>query len=265
MTVSIVWRAVIFLMTVAAMSWSAMLHADDKPVSVRVGGYQFEPFVEGTGGLSVALARFLSEQQTSYQFEFIEIPARRRYDLLTSGKIDMVFFELPLWGWNGYADEIVTSSPLVRGYEVFVARRDHPLGQEVFTALHKRKIALTFGYHYAFVGLSSDPDAIRANYDVVFAQEQLHALRHLMGGNVDLAVVNDMFLAQQIKDTPALQDTLRVGERVDQRYELPILLRRNAPISVSELNAILAQVKTDGRLRAFLLAQEVPASAILAE
>lgn len=241
------------------------VRADDKPIPVRVGGYQFEPFVEGSGGLSIAFAKFLSEQQNNYRFEFMEIPARRRYDLLMSGKIDMIFFELPLWGWNEQADDIVTSTPLIRGQEVFVARRDHPLGLAVFDALHKRRIALTFGYHYAFAGLASDPDDIRARYNVVFAQQQLYTLRHLVSGNADLAVLNDMFLARQIENNASLADILRVGERVDQRYELPVLMRRGGPISVKALNEILEQLKADGRFSAFLADNDAPASATLPE
>jgi ABC-type amino acid transport substrate-binding protein len=240
-------------------------NTEDKVVPVKVGGYQFEPFVEGTGGLSVAFARFLSEQQNLYRFEFMEIPARRRYELLMSGKIDMIFFELPLWGWNEVADHIVTSTPLIRGSEVFVARRDHPLGREVFDALHKRRIALTFGYHYAFAGLTADPDDIRARFNVVFAQQQLYTLRHLVSGNADLAVLNDMFVARQMETDGALSDVIRVGERVDQRYELPILMRRNGPISAGALNEILATLRQNGRFSAFLASQDTPASATLPE
>lgn len=236
---------------------------EGKVVPVKVGGYQFEPFVEGTGGLSVAFARFLSEQQNHYRFEFMEIPARRRYELLMSGKIDMIFFELPLWGWNELADDIVTSTPLIRGREVFVARRDHPLGREVFDSLHKRRIALTFGYHYAFAGLTADPDDIRARYDVVFAQQQLYTLRHLVSGNADLAVLNDMFVARQMETDDALSDVIRVGERVDQRYELPVLMRRNGPISVGALNGILETARKNGRFAAFLASHDTPTSATL--
>ena len=263
MVVRSVWRSVVLAIGLTVFSGGAMLRAEDKPVPVKVGGYQFEPFVEGSDGLSAAFARFLSEQQTGYQFEFVKIPARRRYDLLVSGKIDMIFFELPLWGWSELADEIVTSTPLIKGQEIFVARRDHPLGRDVFDGLHKRRIALTFGFHYAFAGLTSDPDEIRARYNVVFAQEQLHTLRHLIGGNVDLAVLNDLFLARQLEVEPTLADVLRIGERVDQRYELPVLMRRNGPVSQKRMNDLLAKVIEDGRFARFLAEQETPASAIM--
>ncbi|WP_155860013.1 substrate-binding periplasmic protein [Kordiimonas gwangyangensis] len=265
MIVRLVWRSVVLAIGLTVFSCGAMLRADDEAVPVKVGGYQFEPFVEGSGGLSVAFAKFLSEQQAGYQFEFVKIPARRRYDLLVSGKIDMIFFELPLWGWSELADEIVTSTPLIKGQEVFVARRDNPLGRDVFDALHKRRIALTFGFHYAFAGLTSDPDEIRARYDVVFAQQQLYTLRHLISGNADLAVLNDLFLARQLETEPELGDVLRVGERVDQRYELPVLMRRNGPVSQRQMNDLLAKVMEDGRFARFLAEQEAPASAIMQE
>ncbi|WP_262689936.1 substrate-binding periplasmic protein [Kordiimonas aestuarii] len=229
--------------------------ADDKPTRVQVGGYQFEPFVEGQGGLSVAFARFLNERQNSYIFDFVEIPARRRYELLTSGRIDMIFFEMPLWGWTDVAAEIETTIPLIRGREVFVSRVDHPLRQQVFDELQKRKIAVTFGYHYAFSGFESDPDDMREKFDLVFSQSQRHTLRHVLAGNADIAVVNDAFLARELKTNAGLTDKILMADRVDQRYELPLLLRRDSPVELKALNNILAKVISDGSFNTFMASQ----------
>ncbi|MEX0300365.1 MAG: ABC transporter, partial [Kordiimonas sp.] len=62
------------------------------------GGYAFEPFVEGTIGVSPGFVALLNSNQREYRFEFVEIPAQRRYRLLEEGKIDAIFFEMLQWG-----------------------------------------------------------------------------------------------------------------------------------------------------------------------
>ena len=232
--------------------FTSALLADDAPVRVRVGGYQFEPFVEGEKGVSIAFVKFLNARQNRYVFEFVEIPARRRYELLADGKIDMVFFEMPLWGWTDIAGKVETTTPLVRGSDVMVSREDHPLGSQVFDELQKRKIAVTFGYHYGFSGFSADPDHIRTKFNVIFAKTQRHALKHVLTGNADIAIVSDAFLDNETREQPALAATLRIADRVDQRYELPLLVRRMGPIGAGALNQILTEVIADGSFGRFL-------------
>ncbi len=219
--------------------------------SVVVGGYQFEPFVEDEGGVSPNFAAMLNEAQTEFLFEFIHIPAKRRYEQLADGKIDMMFFEMPVWGWAEVASHVDTSAPILSGREFFVSRVGHKLGDTVFRDLNERRIAITFGYHYAFLGFNAEPEQIRSRYDVVFANQQRFTLRHMLMGNADVAIVNDAFLRRSIDENPKLADRLMVSPFGDQRYELPIMLRKGGPVSLDALRTLLARLSADGTLKSF--------------
>lgn len=219
--------------------------------SVVVGGYQFEPFVEGDYGVSPNFAALLNENQTEFLFEFMHIPAKRRYEQLVDGKVDMLFFEMPVWGWAKVASHVDTSPPILSGREVLVSRASHQLGEAVFRDLTERRIAVTFGYHYAFLGFNTESETIRARYEVVFANQQRFTLRHMLMGNADIAIVNDIFLRQAISTDPGLADRVMVAPFADQNYELPILLRKGGPVSAEALSSLLTTMNAKGILKSF--------------
>lgn len=224
-------------------------------IPVVVGGYQFEPFVEENGGVSRALVAFLNKAQDTYDFQFLEIPARRRYDLMDEGKLDALFFEMMVWGWENRADLVATTPTVLTGSELFVARKDAASGADdtdgLFDDMYGKRLALTLGYHYGFAEFNADPDYLRENYDVIFSEYQRYTLRHVLAGTADLAVVNDSYLDRAFQKDEALRDRIIVSPTPDQCYALPVMVRKGGPIPLADMTALLARLKASGELAAF--------------
>lgn len=231
---------------------TASAYADhENTVVVRVGGYPFEPFVEDEQGITVEFLELLNRSQDQIHFDMISIPSQRRYELMRREVIDAVFFEMPVWGWQNYEADIAVSSPILRGTEIFVARREEG-GKEAMFNLHpERKVAVTLGYHYAFANFRSDQNHIRSVVDAVFAEKISQTLRYLRSGAVDLAVMSDIFLLSQYQRAPHLKSELAIGPIADHDYSLPVIVHKNAPITAQQIDDLVEQLQRSGELEAF--------------
>jgi ABC-type amino acid transport substrate-binding protein len=223
----------------------------NQKVVVKVGGYDFEPFVENEHGITPAFLALLNNLQDEYQFEFVHIPAQRRYSILTEGHIDAIFFEMPRWGWEGIRDQIEITKPLLRAKEAFYARANHPAGAEVFARLEDKKLALTLGFHYAFADFNSDQAYIRERFNASFAPTQRVALRMMLAGSADLVIMSDIFLYRELARNPALKNQLIRSPNADQTYALPLMVRKAGPVSVSYLEGLLEMAREKGLLTEF--------------
>lgn len=224
--------------------------------TVIVGGYQFEPFVDVTGGVAPKFLQLLNDRQDQFEFRFLEIPARRRYSLMQAGKVDMILFEMLAWGWEDKAALVAVTPPLLSGAEVFISRaEDYRQDPQIFERLQSKKLALTLGYHYGFAGFNANPDFLKKTYDVVLSDFQRYTLRHVLVGSADLAVVNEAFLERAFIQAPDLRYRLKVSPKPDQQYRLPVMVRKNGPISEADVVALLHQLEKSGELRAFFEAE----------
>lgn len=220
-------------------------------IIVKVGGYPFEPFVDGEDGVTPAFLKELNKRQSAVRFEFVPVPSQRRYELLRRGVVDAFFFEMPVWGWQTLAEDITTTRAILRGSEVLVARRQDRLSEDVFRLSPERKVALTLGYHYAFADFMADQAYIGTKVDAVFGETIGQTLRYLRSGAADLAIMSDIFLYREFMRNPALKEQLTLGPDPDQTYALPLLVRNAAPVKAAELDALLATMYADGSLQAF--------------
>ncbi|TNE67728.1 MAG: transporter substrate-binding domain-containing protein [Alphaproteobacteria bacterium] len=239
------------LLLAMALAVVAPVRADE----VTVGGYQFEPFVDGDAGLTPDLIALLNSVQHKHHFNFLTIPSQRRYELMRTGKIDMVMFEMADWGWADEHVEVETTPAILSGHEAFVARRaDWDTSQSPADRL-KHRMALTLGYHYAFAGYNADQQFLKSRYDVVFAETQTKVLKHLVAGDVDIAIVSDLFLTTAMRTDPTLAAQVMAVSPPDQHYDLAFLTRTPGPVSAAELSGMLDSLKASGQLKAFFEAR----------
>lgn len=210
-----------------------------EPITVTVGGYPFEPFVDAHFGITPGFASLLNSHQQIYRFEFVDIPAQRRYELMQAGKIDALFFEMIRWGWRDYADVVSVTAPILAGREVFVALKEMQNVEATLAAPTEHTMALTLGYHYSFANYNSDQAYLRANFKVIFAEKQRTALKYLMTGRADVALASEIFLHHEYLRNTDLRQKLRIADKSDQTYELPLMIRRGGQINVAIIEGIL--------------------------
>jgi ABC-type amino acid transport substrate-binding protein len=220
-------------------AWAATL--------VKVGAYEFPPFVEGRRGVTHDLVALLNEVQSDYRFVVTATSARRRYQDFDRGAFDLMFFESLQWGWEGRP--IDSTPPYLRGDgEVYVALAAPGRDQSFFERLSARSLVVVNGYHYGFADYVSDKDQLRKRFDITFADTPEAMLRMLFAGRAEVAVVTRSYLdAYRMRDPKQVPELL-VSERFDQLYAHAALLRKGGPISATTLDGLIKTLDRTGRL-----------------
>lgn len=218
---------------------------------VRVGGYEFPPFVEaGPKGLALDLVDALNQAQADYEFRFVPVSARRRYADLQDGRFDVMFFESPDWEWAAKGLPVDFSTVFLRGGEVFIAQAEPGRGQEYFDDLRGKRLVGILGYHYGFAGFDADPQRLAREFNMKLVGSHSSSIEMVALGRMDVAVVTDAYLWAYLARNPAVKDKLLVSDRHDQIYNHRALVRRGGPITVERVNALLADLEKSGKLGA---------------
>lgn len=221
------------------------------PVAVVVAGYEFEPYVTASGGLTPDLVAFLNEAQTDYHFEFLQIPAQRRYRMMETGKVDAIFFEMPRWGWVESGAAVDATPVVMNDAEIFVARREQATTPGFFDFIANRRIAAVHGFHYRFAGFEADSATLNSKFNMQLVSSQSAVMRLVEAGSAEVGIVARSFLIGEMLQRPALLNAILVSPDVDQIFRLPVVVRRGGPISAEALTALFQKLHDDGRLPHF--------------
>lgn len=222
---------------------------------VGVGAYNFPPYVEKPDssvptGLLPDLLDLLNAEQSRYHFVLVPTSVTRRYRDMASGRIDMMLFESPEWGWKGTPHQLLALN--IDDAEVYVALRRPGRGQDYFDSLQGKRLALYSGYHYGFAGFNADREFLRNTYHAQFSYSHDSNLQMVLHDRADIAVVTRSFLDIFRAQHPQQAAQLLVSDKTDQIYRHQVLLRPQAPISLEEFAALLEQVRASGKLPALL-------------
>lgn len=220
---------------------------------VRVGGYEFPPFVESDAGgkhsgLTLDMIAALNAAQSKYEFTFVPVSARRRYADLQEGRFDAMFFESPEWGWMGKSYPVDFSNVFLRGGEVFITQAQAGRGQDFFADIKGKRIVGILGYHYGFANFEGDPDALTKQFSIKLVNSHRSSIEMVAAGRTDVAVVTDAYLWSYLKKNPGAADKVLVSDRYDQIYNHRIMVRRGGPVDAAAINALLADLDKAGTL-----------------
>lgn len=236
--------AFLFALLLAFPAWSREV--------VRVGGYEFAPYVEIQGekptGLTIELIEQLNRVQDRFDFQFELTSPRRRYEDFSSGRIDLIFFESPEWGWTTRGIKFGSTREFLRDSEVFVALAADGRDERYFATLSGRSIAGIYGYHYAFAKFNDDPKILEQDYRMSLVYSNFASIQLVLSGRVDLAIVTRSYLDRFLREDPQAAARLLVSKRTDQVYSLRALVRDKASISADEVEALLAKLRKRGTL-----------------
>lgn len=219
---------------------------------VRVGGYEFSPYVEIENqqptGLTIELLKALNRIQDRYDFQFEFTSPRRRYEDFASGRIDVIFFESPEWGWTSRGIKFTSTREFMRDGEVFVALAAPGRDERFFASLAGRTIAGIYGYHYAFAGFNDDPAVLERDFRMSLVYSNYASIQLVLSGRTELAIVTRSYLDRFLRASPKTAPRLLVSKRIDQVYSLRALVGEQARISADELEALLATLRQRGTL-----------------
>lgn len=222
----------------------SFVSAADK-ISIRVGGYNFPPFVEqdGQAGMVNDLLKKLNSSQEKFQFIFVSTSANRRYRDLKDKKMDLIFFEDESWSWDGPDTPHLKTGVIVNGGEMFVALNKDSRDQKYFDSFNRKKIRGIFGYHYNFANMKTDPELLRKK-GISLGQSNEENLKDLFDERIDVIVMNSFVIEKKLKEDPTLKDKLLISTKKDQTYQLRVMLNPQSPISAEEIEKLtLANLK----------------------
>ncbi len=220
---------------------------------VKVGGYEFGPFVnlDAAGkpdGLTFALIETLNRYQDRFTFQVVLTSPNRRYKDFEDHKFDVIFFESPDWGWAEKKLPVDASQVFLDGGEQYIALAKPGRGQDYFAHLAEKRMVGILGYHYGFAGFESDPAELAKKFRMTLVNDNAASIEMILKDRGDVAVVTDSYLKRYLTSHPGTADKLLVSERLDQRYAHRALVRRDAAITVADLNRLLAAMDKDQTL-----------------
>lgn len=218
---------------------------------VRVLAYPFPPFLneDMQTGLTIDLIALLNETQSKFVFDLNIRSPKRRYRGLSQGKHDMIFFEMPQWGWKDKGINFSTTKEIMRGGEVYIAAQKRGRGQAYFQNLKNKSISAHFGYHYGFAGFNSNRKWLQKNFKIGLHTSHERIIDLVAKEKVDIGVVTLSYLKQYLRSHPMAASKLLISERFDQIYSLPAMVSGESVISVKEFEALLNQLKKTGALQ----------------
>jgi ABC-type amino acid transport substrate-binding protein len=240
------------LLLAALVPWIAALWASGAHAAqeVRIGAAHFPPYVvhpeQGRNeGLLPSLIEQLNQVQTQWHFVLVPTSIARRYQDFERGRVDMAIFENPLWGWQRIKHSAVDLG--LEDAEVFVTLKQGN-DQDFFADLNGKRMALFYGYHYAFADFDANPQYLLRRFNAVLTYSHESNLMMVVRKRADIAMVTQSFLSDFIARNPDIGAQLLVSQRVDQIYRHYALIRPGAPISAEEFTALMQQMHASGRL-----------------
>jgi polar amino acid transport system substrate-binding protein len=219
---------------------SAPLMAASNVMIVKVGGYNFPPFVENDGkaGMVANLIEKLNVSQKKIKFIFVVTSANRRYRDFKDRKFDTILFEDENWGWRTAGVSYKKSSVILNGGELYVALNKPNRGQSYFDSFDGKKVRAIFGYHYNFANMKTDPEILRKK-GVSLGSSNEDNLKDLLKGRVDIVVINSFMVEQYLKNHKNLISRFLISQKKDQVYNLRFLINSKAPVSPKKLEQLI--------------------------
>lgn len=220
---------------------------------VRVGAAHFPPYIVrpergiDTGLLPQLLAA-LNQLQSDYQFVMVPTSIVRRLRDFEQGRVDMVMFENPAWGWQETSYSAVDMG--LEDAEVFIAKQQPDRDQTYFDDLNGKRLALLTGYHYAFAGFNPDPRHLIDRFNATLTYSHESNMLMVMRGRADVALITRSNMIELLGRYPQFRGKVMVSERVDQIYHHYALLRPQAPIQSSAFAQMMQNLRDNGQLRA---------------
>ncbi|MES3020652.1 MAG: transporter substrate-binding domain-containing protein [Pseudomonadota bacterium] len=207
---------------VATDSWGQLMYLDKKNVPSGV------------------LADFVNKMnvvQDKFGFELVIYPRLRVDSAFIAKEADV--YPLRTMAWTKPALNLLPTKTILTSGDVYFARRNNRFGgAKVFQNLREKNIAGVRGYHYELFDNNPDEAYLRKHFKVYLFGGNEQVVRFVVGDRADVGIVPEVILARYLED-PKMRAQIIVGPEPDSVVELSNLVRRDGPISVEQMNAIV--------------------------
>ncbi|SFU83804.1 amino acid ABC transporter substrate-binding protein, PAAT family [Pseudoduganella namucuonensis] len=217
---------------------------------VKVGGYEFPPFVDKTAGstsLTLDLIAALNTFQKKYHFQFVDTSSKRRFINFDEKKYDLIFFEALEWGWQGKAIE--ATDAIMHGGTVYITRADKSKDQRYFDDFKGKTIWGILGYHYGFANFNADHEFLKKTFNAHMTTSHDGLIEAAVTGRADISVVVKEYLQIYLSKHPEVHKKILVSKKFDAVNSYTILVRKGINPDVAELNKLLSDMENAGILK----------------
>lgn len=207
---------------VATESWAQLMYLDQK---------------NAPQGVLADFVHRMNEVQDKFKFELAIFP-RLRLDQEFMGKQADVY-PLRTVAWTRPELGLLPTRTILISGDLYFARAGNRFGgAKVFDDIGKKKIAGVRGYHYQLFNNNADEAYIKKNFNAYLVASNEAVVNFVLADRADVGIIPEVIMANYLAD-PRMRDKLLVGERYDSRVELSNLVRKDGPISVDDMNAIV--------------------------
>lgn len=215
---------------------------------VKVGGYNFPPYVELTdgkaSGLTPDLIALMNAFQSDCRFVFVPTTPLTRYKDFAEGAFDAIFFERKEWGWQ--KSPVNPSGEFLKDSEVYIARAGPNKTQAYFNSLKGRPLVGYLGYHYPIAGFVTDPARLLKEFNLRVTGSHEENVRAVLEDRADAAIVTRSYVIRYLRDHPALIPRLLISDKIEQEYKHTLLVRDDSPGLMREIMEILSALERAG-------------------
>ena len=213
---------------VATEPWDTLVYADAKNVP---------------RGEIVDFVRRMNQVQSKFRFDLVLYPRLRLNKVFIDKQADVYPFRTVAWTEKELG--LLQTRTIINSGDVYFARRaNHYGGQAVFKNLKERLIAGVSGYHYVLFDNNPSEAYIKKNFKATLLNSNEAVVQFVLADRADVGIVPEMILARYLAE-PATRGKLIVGG-YDSRVQLSNLVRKDGPISVADMNAIIKLLEKSG-------------------
>lgn len=206
---------------------------------VRVGGYEFPPYIEVrygvASGFTVDLIQQLNQLQQDYHFKLVLTTPFRRHQDYQNNLFDAIFFEDYFWGW-AQRDIVIDHSPaFAKDDEVFIVLKSLTDQQSWFDDLNEKTISGILGYHYNQANFETDPERLAISYNMILVNNHNASIELVLKKRADTAIVTRSFLSRYLAEHSEVREQLLLSDRIDQTYQHQLLINPEHPLAIETL------------------------------
>jgi ABC-type amino acid transport substrate-binding protein len=220
------------------------------PLEVRVGVYEsgISYFYQGEkqAGFTPDLVAALNEIQEAYRFVIRETSARRRFQDLRSGRLDVIMLESPSWDWESEA--VLFSKPIVIESYLYVSRRDRVPGADWFFDVGAHSLAAVLGFNYGFAQMDDDPETLHRNFNIALLYNEEEVLESILRGDSEIGVISAGYLSRRFSDKPALSEEIIIGPKRDSAFGLGAVISHSATIDLEAFEGLIDLLRRSGMI-----------------